>query len=54
MNRIKPEDLKIIGIDIDQQIEIALVDEISKSIDKAIINRILNLKKKKLEKKRIY
>ena len=48
MNRIKPEDIKgIMGIDVVQQIESALVDEISKSIDKEIIKNILNLNKQK-------
>lgn len=42
MNRIKPEDLKGMGIDVIQQIESALVDEISKSIDKQIIQNLFN------------
>lgn len=52
MNRIKPEDLEgIVGIDIVQQMESALVDEISKSIDKEIIKNIFNLNKKNWKRK---
>lgn len=49
---IKTEDLNgIMGIDVVQQIESALVDEISKSIDKEIIKNIFNLNKKNWKRK---
>lgn len=52
MSKVKPEDLEgIMGIDVVQQIESALVDEISKSIDKEIIKNIFNLNKKNWKRK---
>jgi len=50
---INPEDLKgMVGIDIVQQIESTLVDEISKSINKQIIQDIFNLGKLKADRRK--
>lgn len=50
---IKPEDLEgIVGIDIVQQMESALVDEISKSINKQIIQNLFNSFPPRNEKRR--